>query len=256
MGAVGDEEDGAKRRRDVPDADAPDSADAPAAAGASGGADEADAPSRKRPRGEVRATRVLCLCAAATTNVRASCQAGTPAASGADGDAYVSVRSGRAWRVRVRVRSQQLLTLPQAGEPAAQPVVLSPGATISVADVQDVILHALLDAPAAKWLELPVRSLSRAAWRSVCLTHASVLQQKPPQRIVVLMLHGLDHGTWTKRQELLPCLRDRFPAPVRVYGISPHATTGARARYDACALGRAADAQLHTPPQFKAFKLS
>ncbi len=46
-------------------------------------------------------------------------------------------------------------------------------------------------------------------------------------RVVVLMLHGLDWQTWTERAAALQSLRDRFPAPVRVYGTSPHSTSGA-----------------------------
>jgi hypothetical protein len=53
----------------------------------------------------------------------------------------------------------------QEGAPlpaAAQPELLSPGTTIHVADVQDVILHALLDAPAPKWLTLQARRAAAA----------------------------------------------------------------------------------------------
>ena len=38
-----------------------------------------------------------------------------------------------------------------------QPELLSPGTTIAVSDIQDVILHALLEAPKPKWLRLRVR---------------------------------------------------------------------------------------------------
>ena len=49
-------------------------------------------------------------------------------------------------------------------------------------------------------------------------------------RVVVLVLNGLDWQTWTRKQDVLSCLRDRFEPPVRVYGTSPHTTSGTQSR--------------------------
>ena len=49
-------------------------------------------------------------------------------------------------------------------------------------------------------------------------------------RVVALVLNGLDWQMWTREQDALSCLRDRFEPPVRVYGTSPHTTTGAQSR--------------------------
>ena len=46
--------------------------------------------------------------------------------------------------------------LPASVEAVAQPELLSPGATIALADVHDVILHALDDTVAPKWIRLQV----------------------------------------------------------------------------------------------------
>jgi hypothetical protein len=42
-------------------------------------------------------------------------------------------------------------------EAVAQPELLSPGTTIALADVHDVILHALVETVAPKWIRLQVR---------------------------------------------------------------------------------------------------
>jgi hypothetical protein len=104
--------------------------------------------------------------------------------------------------------------------------VLAPGATINVSDVQDVILHALLEAPAPKWLTLQARPHRGAAHAQHSLS-VRPLQAAVP-RVVVLQLNGLDWHTWTQQASVLACLRDRFQPPVRVYGTSPHTTTGAQ----------------------------
>ena len=49
-------------------------------------------------------------------------------------------------------------------------------------------------------------------------------------RVVVLMFNGLDWATWEREQGALTCLRDRFEPPVRVYGASPHTTSGSQPR--------------------------
>ena len=53
--------------------------------------------------------------------------------------------------------SAQAAALPSSAGALEQPELLSPGTTISVADVHDVILHALLDGAAPKWLRLQAR---------------------------------------------------------------------------------------------------
>jgi hypothetical protein len=116
-----------------------------------------------------------------------------------------------------------------------------------VSDIQDVVLHALLDAPAPKWLSLHVCDVQRGRpggflqrehttpWRRAVRSpqHARAAPlQAPVPRVVVLMLNGLDWHTWSQQQGTLACLRDSFQPPVRVYGTSPHATTGAGVRHD------------------------
>ena len=44
-----------------------------------------------------------------------------------------------------------------AAAPIPKPELLSPGTTIALSDVHDVILHALIDAVAPKWLRLQAR---------------------------------------------------------------------------------------------------
>lgn len=50
-----------------------------------------------------------------------------------------------------------------SAEPTAKPELLSPGTTIALSDVHDVILHALIDAVAPKWLRLQARYVRLAA---------------------------------------------------------------------------------------------
>lgn len=54
--------------------------------------------------------------------------------------------------------------------------------------------------------------------------------QAPVPRVVALVLNGLDWQAWKHKQDVLSCLRDRFEAPVRVYGVSPHTTSGTQLR--------------------------
>lgn len=121
------------------------------------------------------------------------------------------------------LRSQASAEPPSANGPVAQPELLSPGTTIALADVHDVILHALVDTVAPKWLRLQVRC-ARARLADAFLKRWTA--QAPVPRVVVLMLNGLDWQTWTREQGVLTCLRDRFEPPVRVYGTSPHTTSG------------------------------
>ena len=62
-------------------------------------------------------------------------------------------------------------------------------------------------------------------------------------RVVVLVLNGLDWQTWTREQDVLSCLRDRFESPVRVYGTSPHTTSGTHLSSLLHASSRIADMQ-------------
>ena len=48
--------------------------------------------------------------------------------------------------------------LPPSAGAVEPPELLSPGTTIALADVHDVILHALVDAAAPRWLRLQARS--------------------------------------------------------------------------------------------------
>ena len=58
-----------------------------------------------------------------------------------------------------------------SAEPTAKPELLSPGTTIALSDVHDVILHALIDAVAPKWLRLQARYARRAA----CILQSNML---------------------------------------------------------------------------------
>ena len=118
---------------------------------------------------------------------------------------------------------------PAAG-PAARPELLLPGTTIALADVHDLVLHALLDGAAPKWLRLQARE-ARLLTPSRCPNAEPwSTGQAPVPRVVVLMLNGLDWQMWSREQGVLACLRDRFEPPVRVYGIGPHTTSGSQPR--------------------------
>ena len=131
----------------------------------------------------------------------------------------------RAWRLTCH---SQAVELPASVEAVAQPELLSPGSTIALADVHDLILHALVDTVAPKWIRLQARCARRVAARRG--PDALPTAQAPVPRVVVLMLNGLDWPTWEREQGALACLRDRFEPPVRVYGASPHTTSGAQLR--------------------------
>ena len=63
-----------------------------------------------------------------------------------------------------------------------QPELLAPGTTINVSDIQDVVLHALLDAPAPKWLTLHVRHARAHCCRASCwlAAHAALVRHAAP----------------------------------------------------------------------------
>jgi hypothetical protein len=96
--------------------------------------------------------------------------------------------------------------------------------------VHDLILHALIDAVAPKWLRLQARYARRRAVQRGPDAFLLRTTQAPVPRVVVFMLNGLNSPTWEREQGVLTCLRNRFEPPVRVYGASLHTTSGSQPR--------------------------
>lgn len=97
-----------------------------------------------------------------------------------------------------------------SASPAAAPLSLSflkPGSNIQLADVQDLVLNTLIGTPEPSWVRLHKAEGAEVA------------------RVMVVMLCGLDHSLWSEQCDSLPCLRERFEPPVRVYGVAANATT-------------------------------